>query len=82
MRKIIKRFLCFVSNSFTLLGIVCCGVMLIAEFSWAYTTPQIAVGGNHSMVLKSNGTVWAWGLNDCGQLGDGELPTLEILRLK
>ena len=32
---------------------------------------QIAVGNYHTVALKSDGTVWAWGYNDCGQLGDG-----------
>ena len=27
--------------------------------------------GNHTLALKTDGTVWAWGRNDCGQLGDG-----------
>jgi alpha-tubulin suppressor-like RCC1 family protein len=31
----------------------------------------IAAGGTHSVALKSNGTVWGWGRNDFGQLGDG-----------
>jgi len=31
----------------------------------------IAVGGLHSLALKSDGTVWAWGLNFQGQLGNG-----------
>lgn len=31
----------------------------------------IAAGGSHSLALAANGTVWAWGLNDYGQLGDG-----------
>ncbi|MCL1898898.1 MAG: RCC1 domain-containing protein, partial [Micrococcales bacterium] len=34
-------------------------------------TPMIAAGGNHTLALKSEGTVWAWGNNDRGQLGDG-----------
>ena len=31
----------------------------------------IAVGDDHSLALKSDGTVWAWGHNNHGQLGDG-----------
>jgi len=31
----------------------------------------IAAGSNHTLALKSDGTVWAWGLNTGGQLGDG-----------
>jgi alpha-tubulin suppressor-like RCC1 family protein len=31
-----------------------------------------ATGGHqHSLALKNDGTVWAWGLNNYGQLGDG-----------
>jgi len=31
----------------------------------------IAAGLDHSLALKSDGTVWAWGYNAYGQLGDG-----------
>ncbi|MBI4492930.1 MAG: IPT/TIG domain-containing protein, partial [Chloroflexi bacterium] len=31
----------------------------------------IAAGASHSLALKSDGTVWAWGYNGYGQLGDG-----------
>jgi uncharacterized repeat protein (TIGR01451 family) len=31
----------------------------------------VAAGDLHSLALKSNGTVWAWGFNDHGRLGDG-----------
>lgn len=34
----------------------------------------LALGGgnqDHFLVFKSDGTVWAWGVNDFGQLGDG-----------
>ena len=32
---------------------------------------QVSAGGFHSLFLKSNGTLWAMGSNDEGQLGDG-----------
>ncbi|MGI9103823.1 MAG: Ig-like domain repeat protein [Terriglobales bacterium] len=31
----------------------------------------IAAGANHSVAVRSDGTVWAWGSNSYGQLGDG-----------
>ena len=31
----------------------------------------IAAGGGHSLALDNNGTVWAWGYNGYGQLGNG-----------
>jgi alpha-tubulin suppressor-like RCC1 family protein len=34
---------------------------------WVY----IAAGYSHTIGLKSDGTMWAWGLNNAGQLGDG-----------
>jgi hypothetical protein len=38
----------------------------------------IAAGNAHSMALKSDGTVWAWGNNAHGQLGNGEFGTLAL----
>jgi MYXO-CTERM domain-containing protein len=34
------------------------------------TAGTVAAGGYHTVALKSDGTVWAWGNNDDGQLGD------------
>ena len=32
---------------------------------------QVAAGGRHTCALKSDNTVWCWGRNASGQLGDG-----------
>src|SRR5438093_1178119 len=37
----------------------------------AVATPAIAAGSSHSLALKVDSTVWAWGSNVSGQLGDG-----------
>ena len=46
-------------------------------FSWnsvlaeGVTITQIAAGNQHALALTSEGVVYAWGLGDSGQLGDG-----------
>ena len=39
---------------------------------WAGRCPawSVAAGESHSCAVKSDGTVWCWGRNDKGQLGD------------
>jgi hypothetical protein len=38
-----------------------------AQTNWI----SMAAGGSHTVALKSDGTLWAWGDNSFGQLGDG-----------
>jgi alpha-tubulin suppressor-like RCC1 family protein len=33
--------------------------------------PTVSAGGNHSLLLRNDGTIWAWGANSSGQIGDG-----------
>ncbi len=33
--------------------------------------PQVACGGDHTVALESDGSLWAWGYNTYGQLGLG-----------
>jgi alpha-tubulin suppressor-like RCC1 family protein len=41
--------------------------VMYAVTNWS----AIAPGDYHTAALKSDGTLWAWGRNDYGQLGDG-----------
>ncbi|MEA2047943.1 MAG: hypothetical protein U9O64_05780 [Campylobacterota bacterium] len=54
----------------------------IQEFTGATDWSLVSAGRSHTVAIKSNGTLWAWGDNDYGQLGDGttlerDIPTQE-----
>jgi alpha-tubulin suppressor-like RCC1 family protein len=36
---------------------------------------SLGAGGSHSLAVAADGTVWSWGNNSTGQLGDGTQPT-------
>jgi alpha-tubulin suppressor-like RCC1 family protein len=46
--------------------------MLTAAAAHA-VSPKIVAGRGHTVALMNNGTVWAWGANSNGQLGDGTI---------
>ena len=52
-----------------------CAAMLQALSSGAQPVTQIAAGNFHILFLKSDGSLWAMGLNANGQLGDGTFNT-------
>ena len=39
---------------------------------------QVAAGAFDSFAVRSDGTVWAWGLNSAGQLGDGTTTNRDV----
>jgi alpha-tubulin suppressor-like RCC1 family protein len=60
-----------------LLGLLLWAGFFIAGLGSAYATvsPQVAAGYKHTLALKTDGTVWAWGENAYGEVGDGtEVP--------
>ena len=38
--------------------------------------PMIVAGDFHTLAIRGDGTLWAWGLNQFGQLGDGTTMTI------
>lgn len=44
------------------------------------TVTQVAAGAAFGVALKADGTVWTWGLNEQGQLGDGTLSNQQVPR--
>ena len=38
----------------------------------------IAAGGSHALALKDDGTIYAWGYNEFGQLGDGTITSSKV----
>ena len=39
--------------------------------TWAYVSTGGGPGSDHAVAIRTDGSLWAWGWNDRGQLGDG-----------
>jgi alpha-tubulin suppressor-like RCC1 family protein len=48
-------------------------LILTCSISFGQCWSKVAVGFSHTVAIASNGTLWAWGDNSSGQLGDGTL---------
>ncbi|MFA7233171.1 MAG: LamG-like jellyroll fold domain-containing protein [Terrimicrobiaceae bacterium] len=61
-------------GSSRLVAAVACAALVFCAGAWGQGfsgAMQVGAGLYHSLGLKSDGTVWAWGHNYYGQLGDG-----------
>lgn len=47
--------------------------MMMAQIGTDSSWVSVVTGENHTLALKADGTLWAWGSNVYGQLGDGSL---------
>ncbi|MCL2679555.1 MAG: hypothetical protein FWF18_04655, partial [Dehalococcoidia bacterium] len=45
------------------------------DTDWAYVSAGGMYGYGYTMAIKTDGTLWGWGYNDYGQLGDGGTAT-------
>ena len=48
-------------------------VVNVTKTNDAVASSSVSTGTNHTLVLKENGTLWTWGDNTYGQLGDGPI---------
>lgn len=46
-------------------------LFLLTNFSLGQCWSKVAVGGDHTVAIATNGSLWSWGLNNLGQLGNG-----------
>ena len=66
-RKNVKRIVCVILS--IIMTIASIGFFPVVANASVATATQVAAGANHTLVLLSNGEVWAFGSNERGQLG-------------
>ena len=68
-QKPTKKLMSLIMAFTLMLTLIPAGIVMVNALGDAYSI--ISVGRNHTMAIKSDGSLWAWGINGNGQLGDG-----------
>ena len=66
-----KKFFGMMIFFFLLITISACSDESSSSSEYITGVKAISAGDSHTVALKNDGTVFAWGLNNYGQLGDG-----------
>ncbi|WP_292009135.1 hypothetical protein [Chryseobacterium sp.] len=64
-------------NKFLVILLLIFANNLCAQDCWKI----ISTGADHTLAIKRDGTLWAWGKNFSGQLGNGNLTSQEVKRI-
>jgi alpha-tubulin suppressor-like RCC1 family protein len=61
-----------------LIFLICMLVSVTTNASTGVMAQRISAGVFHTVAIKSDGSLWAWGANFSGQLGDGTTTTRQV----
>jgi alpha-tubulin suppressor-like RCC1 family protein len=71
LSRLILQFFREIRSIIPALRTIACCLVISNITAYAQGIAMVSAGGDHSLFLESNGSVWAAGSNDKGQLGDG-----------
>ena len=70
MKTRMRRTLSWILVVCMILMLIPYGAATAITFS-SNAVQMISAGGSHTLMIRNDGSLWAWGLNGNGQLGDG-----------
>ena len=66
-----KRLVCFLLSVVMVISLLPMGTLTVSASTFAGDVPVIDLGFHHSAAIKTDGSLWIWGYNYYGQLGNG-----------
>ena len=72
--KVLPKYFKYLALTACVLVLVVTGIAVAIRFAPRYLgLVMMAAGAEHSLALHSDGSLWTWGRNEFGQLGDGTM---------